>query len=97
MLIPESDLKYVKVYEYIPGGIMDLYTIIIHNSVFGSSKNPTHPQGYWQYCGEVSEMLLNSPDEKLIDVNSLPEEVIKVILNTLCIMKENDERSGYNG
>lgn len=41
------------------GQTIDRYTIIIGSGVYGMSENPTHAQGFNQYCGEVEEFDLS--------------------------------------
>lgn len=66
------------------GQTFDRYTIVIAGSVIGMSHNPTSPQGFNQYCGEVGEFDLdNDSIGAAVEWESLPEDVQKAILARL--------------
>jgi len=73
----------VRAFDYGPEA-MDRYTIIIGKSVFGMSDNPNHPQGFNQYCGELS---LFTPVEqwrcKEIALLDLPKAVLVGIIRRM--------------
>jgi len=51
-------MKPVRIFDN--GGLTcDRYTVVIGTSVYGMSDNPTAPNGFNQYCGELSDL---SPD-----------------------------------
>ena len=47
----------MEVTVYDDGGkTIDRYTVVIGNDVYGMSDNCLSPNGFNQYCGELSEM-----------------------------------------
>jgi len=73
------------------GETFDRYTIILKEdaSIYGSSENPFHPQGFGQYCGEthkdVNEYINDAQKDptwlgkEITDINELPINVQKYI------------------
>lgn len=77
------------------GQTIDRYTIIIGSGVYGMSENPTHAQGFNQYCGEVEEFDLSDNEGvgQAIEWGELPEDVQKAILARLdadIVISEDD-------
>ena len=66
-----------KVTVYDNGGeSMDRYTVIIGNQVFGMSGNPTSPQGFNQWAGQVGvDVKIGSHLGKIVKVTSLSKPV----------------------
>jgi hypothetical protein len=51
-------MKLIRIFDN-GGRTCDRYTVVIGTSVYGMSDNPTAPNGFNQYCGEVYDL---SPD-----------------------------------
>jgi len=85
--IEVADIGYILEYEndvevFDNGGTsFDRYTVIINGSVYGMSDNPGDPQGFNQYCCEVSELCLkgNEAIGKPVMLSDVPPEVFKAI------------------
>jgi hypothetical protein len=70
----------VDVYDSGSKAGIDRYTVIIGDSVYGMSESPTTPNGFNQYCGELSglspNLLLGT---KQVDFRNLNEKVQRAI------------------
>lgn len=62
------------------GKSFDRYTVLYDDSVFTMSKNATSPQGVNLYCGGRDEYPKDLTHlGKIVELDSLPEEVKKAI------------------
>ena len=74
-----EDGENVRTEAYDNNGItFDRYTIIIGEDVYTMSANPSHPQGFNQYCCKTSELHLY-PTDRRVRIKDLPKEVQRAI------------------
>jgi hypothetical protein len=67
------------------GKTFDRYTIRIGTSIYGSSEDPFWPQGFCQYCGEISELPGYRQGKLLKEYLTLPHAVKLYILDCLAV------------
>lgn len=60
------------------GKTCDRYAVLIENSVFGMSEDALSPQGFNQYCCELSELSRQNLGQE-VNYNDLPFQVQKAI------------------
>ena len=66
--------KDIRIFDN-KGKSFDQYTIIIGTAVYGMSCDPRSPQGFNQYCGELSEFGKLDQLGKEMDLLDSPLEV----------------------
>ena len=72
--------KDIQVFDNL-GETFDRYTVVIGKNVYTMSHNPTSPQGFNQYAGELGKDINLDMLQKgeLVKYLSLPEDVQKAI------------------
>ncbi len=80
----------IEAYDAGPDGGADRYTIRIDDAVIGMSSAPLWPQGFNQYCGEVSRLPFWRQGEP-IALRDLPADVRKAIALRLRGWREQED------
>jgi len=73
-------MKNVRIFDN-QGETFDRYTVLIDNEIYGMSHNPLSPQGFNQYCGELtSDINFDCLGEEITEQYlSLPHKVFVAI------------------
>lgn len=75
-------MKNIIVYDN-GGETVDRYTVIIGQDVYGMSHNPTNPQGFNQYLGNLEDTFFTDFDHLLDKLAEVPKEIESAVRDRL--------------
>jgi len=91
----DTEFKRKRVIVWDNGGeTTDRYTILIDGKyVFGMSSNPSHPQGFNQYAGNIEDWVVYKDTnhfikiwdtkETRLNIEDIPEQIKKAVINRI--------------
>jgi len=85
----DEKIKEIDPIVYDDGGkTVDRYTVVFAGAVFGMSSDPFSPQGFNQYCGDITEFPQGLEHTgRRLSIDEIPEQIKKAISSRVIMME----------